>query len=74
MKNKSIYIAAAAAAVLATLALFLRTFSASPLPKPNPWMGPVIRDLATGFENYFWVANNPGVGPLITTGANVYRE
>jgi len=53
MKNKSIYIAAAAAAVLATLALFLRTFQASPLPKPNPCMGPVIRDLATGFENYF---------------------
>ncbi len=41
MKNKSIYIAAAAAAVLVPLALLLRTFSASPLPEPKPYMGPV---------------------------------
>src|SRR5215831_6517956 len=41
MKNKSIYIAAATAAVLAPLGLFLRTFSASPLPKPKPYMGPL---------------------------------
>lgn len=41
MKNKSIYIAAAAATVLVPLALFLRTFSASPLPKPKPYVGPV---------------------------------
>jgi N-acyl homoserine lactone hydrolase len=38
MKNKTIYIAAA---VLVPLALFLRTFSASPLPKPEPYTGPV---------------------------------
>jgi len=36
MKNKSIYIAAAATMVLVPLGLFLRTFSASPLPKPEP--------------------------------------
>jgi hypothetical protein len=41
MKNKRIYIAAAAAAVLVPLALFLRTFSASPLPNPRPYMGPL---------------------------------
>jgi glyoxylase-like metal-dependent hydrolase (beta-lactamase superfamily II) len=40
-KDKNIYIAAAAAAVLVPLALFLRTFSASPLPKPEPYIGPV---------------------------------
>src|SRR5271169_1645531 len=39
MKNKSIYIASAA--VLAPLALFLHTFSASPLPTPKPYAGPV---------------------------------
>jgi len=41
MKNKSIYIAAAAAAVLAPLVLFLCTFSSSPLPKPDSYMGPL---------------------------------
>lgn len=40
MKNKSIYIVAAAA-VLVPLVLFLRTFSASPLPKPDPYTGPL---------------------------------
>jgi len=39
MKHKSIAIAAAA--VLVPCALFLRTFAASPLPKPDPYMGPV---------------------------------
>lgn len=38
MKHKSIYIGAAAA-VLVPLALFLHTFSASPLPKPDPYTG-----------------------------------
>ena len=37
MKNKSIYIAATAAALLVPLALFLRTLSA----KPKPYMGPL---------------------------------
>ena len=41
MKSRSIYIAAAAVAVLVPLALFLRTFSASPLPEPNPYAGPI---------------------------------
>jgi hypothetical protein len=41
MRNKSIYIAAVAAALLVPLALVLRTFSASPLPKPKPYMGPL---------------------------------
>jgi glyoxylase-like metal-dependent hydrolase (beta-lactamase superfamily II) len=40
MKTRSIY-AAAAAAILVPLALFLHTFSASPLPKPVPYAGPV---------------------------------
>src|SRR5207237_9817008 len=40
MKNKSIHIAAVAAAVFVPLALFLHTFSASPLPKPEPYTGP----------------------------------
>jgi N-acyl homoserine lactone hydrolase len=40
MKSKSIHIAAAAA-VLVPLGLFLRTFSASPLPNPKPYMGSV---------------------------------
>jgi hypothetical protein len=39
MKNRSIYIAAVA--VLTPLGLFLRTFSASPLPMPQPYTGPV---------------------------------
>jgi len=34
--KKSAYIAAAAATVLVPLGLFLRTFSPSPLPKPEP--------------------------------------
>ena len=41
MKNKRIYIAAAAAAVLVPSALFLNTFSPSPLPLPDPYMGPL---------------------------------
>ena len=41
MRPKSIYIAAAAASVLVPLALFLHTFSASPLPKPEPYTGPL---------------------------------
>lgn len=41
MKKKNIYIAAVAAAVLVPLALFLRTFSSSPLPKPEPYKGPL---------------------------------
>jgi hypothetical protein len=41
MKSKSIYIAAATAAVLLPLALFLWTFSASPLQKPEPYTGPL---------------------------------
>ena len=40
MKHKSIYIGTAAA-VLVPLALFLRTFLASPLPMPEPYSGPV---------------------------------
>ena len=40
-KRKSIYIAVTAAVVLVPLALFLHTFSASPLPKPEPYMGPL---------------------------------
>lgn len=38
-EKKRIYIAAAA--VFVPLALFLRTFSASPLPRPQPYMGPM---------------------------------
>lgn len=41
MKNKRAYIASAAALVLIPLALFLRTFSSSPLPMPEPYMGPL---------------------------------
>src|SRR3974390_1970899 len=41
MKHKSIYIATAAAVVLVPLAFLLHTFSASPLPKPEPYMGPL---------------------------------
>jgi len=41
MRPKSIYIAAAAAPVLVPLALFLHTFSVSPLPKPEPYTGPL---------------------------------
>jgi len=41
MRPKRIYIAAAAAPVLVPLALFLHTFSASPLPKPEPYTGPL---------------------------------
>lgn len=40
MKTK-IYIAAAAATVLVPLAVFLRTFSPSPLPMPKPYAGPI---------------------------------
>ena len=39
MKNKSIYIAVPAAVIAATLAVFLRTFSGAPLPKPEPYLG-----------------------------------
>jgi hypothetical protein len=42
MKTKSIYIAVVAAALLVPLALLLRTFSASPLQKPKPYMGPCL--------------------------------
>src|SRR6516165_10439043 len=41
MKNKRIYIAVAAAAVLVPFALFLNTFSASSLPKPALYVGPI---------------------------------
>ena len=41
MNNKTIYIAAAGAAVLLPLALFLRTFSGFTLPKPDPCTGPL---------------------------------
>lgn len=41
MKEKSIYIAVAAAAILVPLALLLRTFSASPLAMPKPYEGPI---------------------------------
>lgn len=41
MNRRTTYIVAAAAAVLLPLALFLHTFSASPLPKPSPYTGPL---------------------------------
>ena len=41
MKSKSIYTAAALATVLIPFGLFLNTFSSSPLPKPDPYSGPV---------------------------------
>jgi len=41
LKKKRIYVAAGAAAVLVPLALFLRTFSAAPPPKPEPYAGPL---------------------------------
>ena len=41
MINKRICIAVVAAAVLVPLALLLRTFSPSPLPKPDPYTGPL---------------------------------
>src|SRR5215469_8699068 len=41
MKNKRVYLAIAAVLVLIPLALLARTFSASPLPKPEPYAGPV---------------------------------
>jgi len=41
MKNKRVYFAVAAAVVLVPHALFLHTFSASPLPKPDPYIGPI---------------------------------
>jgi glyoxylase-like metal-dependent hydrolase (beta-lactamase superfamily II) len=41
MKRKGIYPAGVAASILIPLALLLRTFSASPLPRPNPYMGPL---------------------------------
>src|SRR5262252_8052267 len=40
MKHKNMFIAAAVTAV-SPLALFLHTFSASPLPKPTPYTGPL---------------------------------
>jgi len=41
MKNKGTYAAAAAVVVLVPLALFVRTFLASPLPMPKPYAGPI---------------------------------
>jgi len=41
MKSKTIYIGVAAPVVLVPVALLLRTFSASPLPMPEPYMGPL---------------------------------
>ena len=41
MRPRSIYFAAAAAVVLIPLALFVRTFLASPLPMPQPYPGPL---------------------------------
>jgi glyoxylase-like metal-dependent hydrolase (beta-lactamase superfamily II) len=41
MKTKTICIAAAGAAIVVPLALFFHTFSASPLPKPEPYAGPL---------------------------------
>lgn len=41
MKREGIYVAVAAAVVLVPLGLFLHTFSASPLPKPEPYSGPL---------------------------------
>jgi hypothetical protein len=41
MKLARIYFAAAAAVVLIPLVQFLRTFAASPLPKPEPYAGPL---------------------------------
>src|SRR6516165_10623877 len=40
-KSKSIYIAAAAVADLVPLALLVRTFLPAPLPKPEPYRGPL---------------------------------
>jgi N-acyl homoserine lactone hydrolase len=42
MKSKSIYVTALAAAVLVPVALFVRTFLASPLPMPQPYAGPIL--------------------------------
>ena len=41
MKKRRIYAVTSAVAVLAALSLFMRTFSAAPLPKPNSYSGPV---------------------------------
>jgi len=41
MKNKTIWIAGLVAAVLVPLALLLLTFTASPLPKADPYTGPL---------------------------------
>jgi len=41
MKNRNLYVAAAAGAVLVALALVLRTFSALPLPIPEAYAGPI---------------------------------
>jgi len=41
MKNKRLYIALAVVVILVPLALLVRTFSAAPLPKPEPYAGPV---------------------------------
>src|SRR5262245_38548814 len=41
MKKKRILVAVAGVAILAPLGLFLRTFPASALPKPDPSTGPL---------------------------------
>ena len=41
MSNRTVRVAAAGAAVLLPLALFLHTFSAAPLPMPSPYAGPL---------------------------------
>jgi len=41
MRNKCFCIAAVAVATLVPLGFFLHTFSASPLPKPDPYAGPI---------------------------------
>jgi len=41
MNHKGIYLLAVAAVVLVPFTLFLRTFSASPLPNPKPYEGPI---------------------------------
>jgi len=41
MKSKTIYLAVVVVVLFIPLALLLRTFSASPLPKPEPYSGPL---------------------------------
>src|SRR6516165_306199 len=41
LTGRHVLLAAAAAIVLVPLALFLHTFLPSPLPKPEPYMGPL---------------------------------